>query len=34
MRADLVAVVFQALPLSAGTTAAPGGAAAQQPAKR
>jgi Tfp pilus assembly protein PilO len=33
MRADLVAVVFQALPLPAGTVTTPGGAAAQQPAK-
>ena len=34
MRADLVAVVFQAMPLPAGTATAPGGPAAQQPAKR
>jgi Tfp pilus assembly protein PilO len=35
MRADLVAVVFQAMPLPTGAATAPGGAAApQQPAKR
>jgi hypothetical protein len=34
MRADLVAVVFQATPMQATTPAAPGTAAAAQPAAK